>query len=713
EEGKNLRDYIGDWLKRLKDFQQRLKDSVGNKLAAIAEFVALQTDVRNQLDSLKSTPVPDVFNLSVMSCNERLEELERMAEICDKLKNRMVSANTAELDAEKNVEKDNLLRELEMMEDNLKSEKDTLKKRLSHLLEQEKLAQQAKRLITDIETFVDKGNKLLLDEDANPNFYDRVANESKEVLDAADELFQSRSVEDEDLVEKLKTLLINGQDIKEKLSGRYNLWNKFVSERDLAMENLEHIRGLIDVTKSLRSAEEVLSDLESLKAANEVFEKLKDHMKILGSLCDQLSPLATTYADVRFFDVDVEQTQEEYENLMSEMNRELNDEKAFCEQQEQLTAEFGRIESEQLASRDKDQIIEIISYQLPALEAAVKQFCNDIENSARTRNYVESVVTPSALRSRFEELKKKADELLLEIEQEEELSRVAELQEKLEQISLKSAPNEEELLKLEEQIQQIPVEREDVKLLADQLQSIRARKQEQEAVEKEMSEELNQVTEDMKNIEQNLTAILSRERFEDGDLKELAKLKDEVENNLLKKTDEIASKIAESNVVLNNLEPEIQREHDFVEKVKALIADKTEQVEYKEGVRKALKELENELVESDNLSATAQNIRLSKDVDRVKELLRRLKELQSSLAQYIDRLSAVKGGDFDENEMGMIIEKIREAEATAEGMKALDEALSAQIEAVNHWNADKERLRNETEPVIEAIHTLVDEYANR
>lgn len=181
---------------------------------------------------------------------------------------------------------------------------------------------------------------------------------------------------------------------------------------------------------------------------------------------------------------------------------------------------------------------------------------------------MESVVTPSALRSRFEELKKKADELLLEIEQEEELSRVAELQEKLEQISLKSAPNEEELLKLEEQIQQIPVEREDVKLLADQLQSIRARKQEQEAVEKEMSEELNQVTEDMKNIEQNLTAILSRERFEDGDLKELAKLKDEVENNLLKKTDEIASKIAESNVVLNNLEPEIQREHDFVEKVK-------------------------------------------------------------------------------------------------------------------------------------------------
>lgn len=181
---------------------------------------------------------------------------------------------------------------------------------------------------------------------------------------------------------------------------------------------------------------------------------------------------------------------------------------------------------------------------------------------------MESVVTPSALRSRFEELKKKADELLLEIEQEEELNRVAELQEKLEQISLKSAPNEEELLKLEEQIQQIPVEREDVKLLADQLQSIRARKQEQEAVEKEMSEELNQVTEDMKNIEQNLTAILSRERFEDGDLKELAKLKDEVENNLLKKTDEIASKIAESNVVLNNLEPEIQREHDFVEKVK-------------------------------------------------------------------------------------------------------------------------------------------------
>lgn len=111
------------------------------------------------------------------------------------------------------------------------------------------------------------------------------------------------------------------------------------------------------------------------QAANEVFEKLKDHMKILGSLCDQLSPLATTYADVRFFDVDVEQTQEEYENLMSEMNRELNDEKAFCEQQEQLTAEFGRIESEQLASHDKDQIIEVSERYAKIMSALIYFSC--------------------------------------------------------------------------------------------------------------------------------------------------------------------------------------------------------------------------------------------------------------------------------------------------------------------------------------------------
>ncbi|EJW74521.1 hypothetical protein WUBG_14571 [Wuchereria bancrofti] len=43
-------------------------------------------------------------------------------------------------------------------------------------------------------------------------------------------------------------------------------------------------------------------------------------MSKLQSLSEQLHPLETAYADVRFYDVDVEQTQQQYENLISLMN---------------------------------------------------------------------------------------------------------------------------------------------------------------------------------------------------------------------------------------------------------------------------------------------------------------------------------------------------------------------------------------------------------
>lgn len=82
-------------------------------------------------------------------------------------------------------------------------------------------------------------------------------------------------------------------------------------------------------------------------------------MEILQNLSEQLDPLETAYADVRFFDVDVEQTQQEYEILMSQMNNELNEENILNNQEQQLNNELERLEGELSLAPHKDQIDEV------------------------------------------------------------------------------------------------------------------------------------------------------------------------------------------------------------------------------------------------------------------------------------------------------------------------------------------------------------------
>lgn len=83
-----------------------------------------------------------------------------------------------------------------------------------------------------------------------------------------------------------------------------------------------------------------------MQDANEKLSELRALMVKLQNLSEQLDPLETAYADVRFYDVDVEQTQQQYENLMSLMNNELHDESILNESVQQLAREIERLNSE-------------------------------------------------------------------------------------------------------------------------------------------------------------------------------------------------------------------------------------------------------------------------------------------------------------------------------------------------------------------------------
>lgn len=79
------------------------------------------------------------------------------------------------------------------------------------------------------------------------------------------------------------------------------------------------------------------------KISSVEFDDVKRTMTVLEDLSQQLDPLETAYADVRFFDVDVEQTDLEFSNLISAMNDEMNEENALNDQAKQMLDEIGRV----------------------------------------------------------------------------------------------------------------------------------------------------------------------------------------------------------------------------------------------------------------------------------------------------------------------------------------------------------------------------------
>uniref|UniRef100_A0A1I7VRU4 Dynactin subunit 3 n=1 Tax=Loa loa TaxID=7209 RepID=A0A1I7VRU4_LOALO len=131
------------------------------------------------------------------------------------------------------------------------------------------------------------------------------------------------------LYDELNALIKEGQEVLNDAEAVPTIYTTIL---DAFMSPLEAAAELL---KRMAENEEMAMRLKATKAAEELND-LRNLMSKLQSLSEQLHPLETAYADVRFYDVDVEQTQQQYENLICLMNRELHDENILNESTQQL-----------------------------------------------------------------------------------------------------------------------------------------------------------------------------------------------------------------------------------------------------------------------------------------------------------------------------------------------------------------------------------------
>lgn len=199
-----------------------------------------------------------------------------------------------------------------------------------------------------------------------------------------------------------------------------------------------------------------------------------------------------------------------------------------------------------------------------------------IEDAARDRHHVRVVVNVDGLSDRLNGLRDEAEKTLKTIEEEERNRNVAKLQKEVLALQSAAIPNEEEIVKLESVLQKLPSDDSNVKVLADELQLIRLKKKEQEAVEKELAERVSGIATEVDDVEKALVDVLNVEedkqkKFEADDLERLKKLDEKVDGVLRKELNDILNKAADGNIAVDGLKPEAERIERLTDKLKVSI----------------------------------------------------------------------------------------------------------------------------------------------
>lgn len=108
----------------------------------------------------------------------------------------------------------------------------------------------------------------------------------------------------------------------------------------------------------------------------------------LQVLAEQLDPLETSYADVRFLDVDYEQSEKQYETLMSDLRNEIDEENQQLELAKQLEAELAHLQKTIPQLDNVGELTQMSKHVLPELASTLDSLKHQRELANKQRRIV-------------------------------------------------------------------------------------------------------------------------------------------------------------------------------------------------------------------------------------------------------------------------------------------------------------------------------------
>ncbi|KAJ1374422.1 CAMSAP CH domain [Parelaphostrongylus tenuis] len=582
-------------LSKLKDLLIRLNDSISDKISALAAFNAARKDAED--------------HLLLITCPETLEktpeELRKDEDTLCHLQQRISELDRSALDDEHQNERAQLLDRIDKMIAAVKQRLYNVEDEITRSAADESLRNTLIPISDRLAQLVNDANCLLLDPEGVPSQYRPSAVELNNECKRAVSVLHDAPANNPS-VEALNIALSSAENIIPILEERARNWDEFIRVRDEVDADLKKLRQPLNelLTKPRRSINDAMNDFNTISAEGQKSSVLNNKVHKLKELSKRLDPLESAYADVRFIDVDVEQTEKQYNDLLNEMSTEIEDEKRLCDSVDHFINIINAICSLLKKQPTKDSLENLKRFQLPALQAELSVLQEKHNEANNTRKHVDPDASPlSVLNDRMSSLgalMKAAEESIDKNEQEALFALLTMKLSQLTTLPLREL-NEESLVDVENQLGSLSSEHADQ--LRNQIAQLRDMKRKHDATAKETLERFAVVEKavatlpssyDIETVEANLGRIRdAREALAElpPDVITEEKIADRIENtrrvidDLAKRNEDELQRLRERDLRINAVESLDQLERDVSNLENALPSSMTpssEMTDFKE-----------------------------------------------------------------------------------------------------------------------------------
>lgn len=225
-------------------------------------------------------------------------------------------------------------------------------------------------------------------------------------------------------------------------------------------------------------------------------------MEQLQFICEELDPLEATYADVRFLDVDYDQTEKQYDVILTNLNKELNDENNFNNDATNLQKELNNVillcESNDLINLKQCQI-----NTLPTIKMRFESLQNDYNNYLAQRKLVKpNFLIENNIDNIIENVNVKIDQL----EQQQINDLITKLDKNLSLLPVE--PSDYEINVLVEELNYLPQNNSKVIELVNQINNIKNEKIRKEKLKNSSNKKINNIAEKINSISEKHLILL-------------------------------------------------------------------------------------------------------------------------------------------------------------------------------------------------------------